>query len=298
MDLSGRRDPPHRGAFDRADRPGARSADPRAVRSRRRALAAPAPRGAARSTCEPPENFVSLGRTIGIPANGAVSNLTVRPTAVLALRRELRDGGYDVRTSTSRSCRWSAGTRSCPRASCRSWARFTPTPTTRSPTDRRGRVRRALAHEPSARAHRRVGGGGVDGEALLRRALPDRAQRGLAGAVRDEPVGAQSSVAWTGDTGCADSTNDDPLRILFIGQAVERKGLPVLLRAFEALREHVPATLTLVGASRRGDRADAARRPRRARAGQGLRGAQARRAGAAPTCCARPRCAARASAWS
>ncbi len=40
-----------------------------------------------------------------------------------------------------------------------------------------------------------------------------------------------------------------PLRILFIGQAVERKGLPVLLRAFEALREQIPATLTLVGAS-------------------------------------------------
>jgi phosphatidylinositol alpha-mannosyltransferase len=40
-----------------------------------------------------------------------------------------------------------------------------------------------------------------------------------------------------------------PLRILFIGAAVERKGLPVLLRAFEALREHIPATLTLVGAS-------------------------------------------------
>jgi phosphatidyl-myo-inositol alpha-mannosyltransferase len=38
-----------------------------------------------------------------------------------------------------------------------------------------------------------------------------------------------------------------PLRILFVGQAVERKGLPVLLRAFEALRDHLPATLTLVG---------------------------------------------------
>src|SRR6185437_10238762 len=38
------------------------------------------------------------------------------------------------------------------------------------------------------------------------------------------------------------------LRILFIGQAVQRKGLPVLLSAFEALREHVPARLTLVGA--------------------------------------------------
>src|SRR2546430_123428 len=39
------------------------------------------------------------------------------------------------------------------------------------------------------------------------------------------------------------------LRIVFVGQAVERKGLPVLLRAFEAVRDHVDATLTLVGAS-------------------------------------------------
>jgi phosphatidylinositol alpha-mannosyltransferase len=45
------------------------------------------------------------------------------------------------------------------------------------------------------------------------------------------------------------SAAGEALRILFIGQAVERKGLPVLLRAFEALREHVPATLTIVGAS-------------------------------------------------
>src|SRR5205814_2636219 len=36
-----------------------------------------------------------------------------------------------------------------------------------------------------------------------------------------------------------------PLEIAFVGQAVERKGLPVLLRAFEALREHVPARLTV-----------------------------------------------------
>ncbi|MEA2223979.1 MAG: phosphatidyl-myo-inositol alpha-mannosyltransferase, partial [Solirubrobacteraceae bacterium] len=38
-----------------------------------------------------------------------------------------------------------------------------------------------------------------------------------------------------------------PLRIVFVGQAVERKGLPVLLRAFEALREHIPSTLHVVG---------------------------------------------------
>ena len=41
----------------------------------------------------------------------------------------------------------------------------------------------------------------------------------------------------------------EPLEIVFVGQAVPRKGLPVLLRAFEALREHVPARLTIVGAS-------------------------------------------------
>ena len=39
----------------------------------------------------------------------------------------------------------------------------------------------------------------------------------------------------------------EPLRIAFVGQAVERKGLPVLLRAFEALRRQVPAELTVIG---------------------------------------------------
>jgi phosphatidylinositol alpha-mannosyltransferase len=38
-----------------------------------------------------------------------------------------------------------------------------------------------------------------------------------------------------------------PLQIVFVGRAEERKGLPVLLRAFEALREHVECALTLVG---------------------------------------------------
>jgi phosphatidyl-myo-inositol alpha-mannosyltransferase len=41
----------------------------------------------------------------------------------------------------------------------------------------------------------------------------------------------------------------DRLRIVFVGQAVERKGLPLLLHAFEALREHIPTELTVIGPS-------------------------------------------------
>jgi phosphatidylinositol alpha-mannosyltransferase len=41
----------------------------------------------------------------------------------------------------------------------------------------------------------------------------------------------------------------DELRVLFIGRPEERKGLPVLLQAFEGLVEHVPARLTVIGAT-------------------------------------------------
>src|SRR5437763_13405629 len=43
--------------------------------------------------------------------------------------------------------------------------------------------------------------------------------------------------------------SDETLKIAFVGQAVERKGLPLLLRAFEALREHIPTELTVIGPS-------------------------------------------------
>ncbi len=45
----------------------------------------------------------------------------------------------------------------------------------------------------------------------------------------------------------ADRPTGETLQIVFVGQAVERKGLPLLLRAFEALREHIPTELVVVG---------------------------------------------------
>ena len=89
----------------------------------------------------------------------------------------------------------------------------------------------------------------------------------------------------------------EPLRIAFVGQAVERKGLPVLLRAFEALRGQIPAELTVIGLTPEelapllveGDGVTRARPDRRC--GEGARRC------ARPTCCARRRWAASRSGW-
>ncbi len=68
-------------------------------------------RGARPAERELPDWLVPLGRTVGFPANGAVSNLARRPVAITMLRRELAPGASTSSTSTSRSRRSSAGTR-------------------------------------------------------------------------------------------------------------------------------------------------------------------------------------------
>src|SRR5262249_9114295 len=41
----------------------------------------------------------------------------------------------------------------------------------------------------------------------------------------------------------------DRLRVVFVGQPVERKGLPVLLQAFQLLQDQIPIDLIMVGPS-------------------------------------------------
>ena len=88
----------------------------------------------------------------------------------------------------------------------------------------------------------------MDRPAVLRRPLPGDPQR------RPRRPGRAGRAP-------ARDRRRRPLRIVFVGQAVERKGLPLLLRAFEALREHIPTELTVIGPTRRGARAADARRP-------------------------------------
>ena len=191
-------------------------------------------RGARPQRLEPPEGFVSLGRTFGLPANGAVSNITGAPGAVLALRRELRSGRYDVahlhEPVVPMVC-WDVLRGACGLPLLGTFHTYSENPITNGIAAVPLGGRRRMNH-----LHVRI---------AVSEAAAWTARRFYGGRYRIVPNGVRLGAEQTG----SHSEPDGPLRILFIGQAVERKGLPVLLRAFEALREHVPATLTLVGAS-------------------------------------------------
>ncbi len=195
-------------------------------------------RGARPQRMEPPAGFVSLGRTFGLPANGAVSNITGTPHAVIALRRTLREGGYDVvhvhEPVVPVIC-WDALLSAGSIPLVGTFHTYSENSLTNGIASiglggrrRMNRLRvRIAVSEAAAWTARRFYGGRY-------RIVPNGVH------LHEEPPHASHAET---------PPSQRPLRILFVGQAVERKGLPVLLSAFEALRDHIPATLTLVGAS-------------------------------------------------
>jgi phosphatidylinositol alpha-mannosyltransferase len=193
-------------------------------------------RGARPQQRDVPQDFVPLGRTVGLPANGAVSNMALTPAAVFALRRELRDGGYDVLHIHE------------PVVPFLSWDALTSAGTLPLVGTFHTYSENLLTNGVAAGP---LGGRRRMNRLHARIAVSDAAawtaRRFYGGRYRIIPNGVHlpASVERENDR----SPDAEELRILFVGQAVERKGLPVLLQAFEALREHIPATLTLVGAS-------------------------------------------------
>ncbi len=220
-------------------------------------------RGARPQPREPPAGFVSLGRTVGLPANGAVSNMAIFPGAVFALRDELRHGGYDVAHIHEPVVPYVGWDALCSAGELPLVGTFhTYSENVLSngfaagPLGARRRMNRLHARiavsEAAAWTARRFYGGryrvipnGVH--------LPEDARALAYAQQRPQSSGADNPPLPNLSPSRIDAADPPdsraPLRILFVGQAVERKGLPVLLRAFEALRDHVPATLTLVGAS-------------------------------------------------
>ncbi len=227
--------------------------DPDDTRSRRLHRGArPQPRAV-------PANFVSLGRTVGLPANGAVSNLALAPQAVLALRRELRDGGYDVlhiHEPVVPMLSWDALCSAGELPLVGTFHTYSENVLTNGiaagPLGGRRRMNhlhaRIAVSEAAAWTARRFYGGryriipnGVQ--------LPESIVQLSESAAQLPESAAYETAERQGAPGAEGPARERSLRILFVGQAVQRKGLPILLRAFEALRDQVPATLTLVGAS-------------------------------------------------
>jgi phosphatidylinositol alpha-mannosyltransferase len=189
-------------------------------------------RGARPEPREVPEWLVPLGRTIGVESNGAVSNLAPTPYGLTTLRKELRamrpdvihvheppapTVGYDVMDATVAPI---VGTFHC----------YSENAFSHGIANNLFGVRRKLQ-----RLHVRI---------AVSEAAAWTGRRFYGGRYRVIPNGVDVP-----DVVPAKAPADGrPLRLAFLGQAVERKGLPVLLRAFEALREHIPVELLVIGA--------------------------------------------------
>ena len=190
-------------------------------------------RGASPQRRPLPQHVIPLGRTVGFPMNGAVSNLSFFPTAVAVLGHELRTGGYDVVHVHE------------PNAFAVSWY---ATDAARAPV-----VGTFHAYSTSRLANSIVANlagvrrlyGKLSARIAVSEAARWTAQRFYGGRYRVVPNGVELSAARPDP----DRPHDE-VRLLFVGRAEERKGLPVLLRAFEALRgAGVDARLTVAGAT-------------------------------------------------
>jgi len=178
-------------------------------------------------------HIVDLGRTIGIPANGAVSNLSLSPGAVQRLGQTLADGEFDVvhiHEPVAPLISWMA-------LNCKSTALVATYHTYSTNRLTQGIANLFGASRRMRRLHGRI---------AVSEAASWTARRFYGGRYSviangvEVPVGGPP-VKPVGVAG--------KLKLVFVGQAVDRKGLPVLLSAFEGLRDYVDAELTIIGAT-------------------------------------------------
>jgi phosphatidylinositol alpha-mannosyltransferase len=191
-------------------------------------------RGARPQAMERPDYLVPLGRTLSLNANQAVSNIAITAYALATAHQELRSGGYDVVHVHE------------PLAPLAPWCitDWTTLPVVGTfHTYNENRVSNGIANVLGARRmlnrlHVRI---------AVSEAAAWTARRFFGGHYRVIPNGVHVDPQRAALA--ALRPQSDKLRIVFVGQAVERKGLPLLLRAFEALREHIPTELTVIGPS-------------------------------------------------
>jgi phosphatidylinositol alpha-mannosyltransferase len=180
-----------------------------------------------------PDYVIPLGRTVGIAANGAVSNLSLSPAGgVATVRRELREGRYDVvhiHEPVAPLIGWSAAFS----AQIPAVGTFHAYSTKALPN-----------HIASAFGARRVFNR-LSARIAVSEAAAWTGRRWFGGHYDVIPNGVDVNAAPA-----RPKPASEELRVLFVGRPEARKGLPILLTAFEALVEHVPCRLTVIGAER------------------------------------------------
>jgi phosphatidyl-myo-inositol alpha-mannosyltransferase len=179
---------------------------------------------------EAPDYLIPLGRTVGVGANGAVSNLSVFPDGPISLRRELRAGDYDVvhvHEPLAPTVGWDATT-----------FRGAPVVGTFHAYSTKAFPNRAATLLGARRRFNQL-----SARIAVSEAAAWTGRRWFGGEYHVVPNGVDVAAAPKGP-----KPQGEELRLLFVGRAEERKGLPVLLSAFQALVEHVPSHLTIVGA--------------------------------------------------
>ena len=182
---------------------------------------------------ELPEYLTPLGRTAGFGANGSVSNLAPFPAGgVVAPRRLVRSGEFDVihvHEPVVPLVGWNAtlGARDPVVGTFHSYS-------TRPLSNyiANGLGARRVFNRLSARI-------------AVSEAAAWTGRRWFGGEYTIIPNGVDVDAAPT-----EPQTPDGELKILFVGRSEERKGLPILLTAFNALVEHVPCRLTVIGTER------------------------------------------------
>jgi phosphatidylinositol alpha-mannosyltransferase len=180
-----------------------------------------------------PDYYVPLGRTLALPMNGSQSRLSGFPYGASVLTKELKYGGYDVvhvHEVNAPVVSWVA-------------AEFWNGPLvatlhtyTKNPFSSHLAATVLGARRLYNKAHVKI---------AVSEASRWTQERFYGGRYRIIPNGVDMAAAWSGPKPASEE-----LRLLFFGRAEDRKGLPVALRAFEALRgTGIRARLTVAGAT-------------------------------------------------